>query len=224
MTPMTVTVRLFAILRERAGRDSLELELADGATVEDALAVLRVEDGIGPVLERMPLRAAVNREYVDNDTRLAGGDEIALIPPVSGGAAQVHARVTGDALSLPDVTGRVGRPGAGAIVTFQGTTRDVDRLEYEAYAEMAETRIREILEACVSDHGLEAAAAEHRVGTVPLGEPSVIVAVAAAHREEAFAGAREAIDRIKAEAPIWKQEVEDTGGGEARRWVEGSLP
>src|SRR5262245_65369189 len=103
MTPVTVTVRLFAILRERAGRDSLELELADGATVEDALAALRDEDGLGPVLERMPLRAAVNREYVDEDTPLASGDEMALIPPVSGGAAEVHARVTAEPLSLDRV-------------------------------------------------------------------------------------------------------------------------
>lgn len=224
MTPVTVTVRLFAILRERAGRDRIELELADGATVDDALAALRDENGLGETLERMPLRAAVNLEYVDSDTRLASGDEVALIPPVSGGADELHARVTDKPLSLEEVTRRVGRPGAGAIVSFQGTTRDVDRLEYEAYAEMAEGRMREILERCVAEHGLEAAAAEHRVGTVPLGEPSVIVAVSAAHRGEAFAGAREAIDRIKAQAPIWKQEVEGEGANESRRWVEGSLP
>jgi molybdopterin synthase catalytic subunit len=227
MTPVTVTVRLFAMLRERAGRDSFELELADGATVEDALIALREDDGLGETLERMPVRAAVNREYVDNETPLASGDEVALIPPVSGGAGaaeDVHARVTAERLSLDAVTQLVGRPGAGAIVSFQGTTRDVDRLEYEAYAEMAERRMREILERCLQAHGLEAAAAEHRVGTVPLGEPSVIVAVSAAHRGEAFAGAREAIDRIKAEAPIWKQEIEAGDGGESRRWVEGSLP
>ena len=96
----------------------------------------------------------------------------------------------------------------------------MDRLEYEAYAEMAEARIAAILADCTARHGLEAAAAEHRTGTVPLGEASVIVAVSAAHRGEAFAGAREAIDRIKAEAPIWKREVEDGQG----RWVEGMPP
>jgi molybdopterin synthase catalytic subunit len=112
------------------------------------------------------------------------------------------------------------RPAAGAVVSFQGITREVESLEYEAYAEMAEERIAAILIDCCERHDLEAAAAEHRTGTVPLGEPSVIVAVAAGHRGEAFAGAREAIDRIKAEAPIWKQEVEE---GEAR-WVEGTKP
>jgi molybdopterin synthase catalytic subunit len=99
-------------------------------------------------------------------------------------------------------------------------TREVDLLEYEAYAQMAEPQLEAILRDCAARHGLRAVAAEHRVGEVPLGEPSVIVAVSAAHREEAFAGAHEAIDRIKAEAPIWKKEIAD--GGE--HWVEGALP
>ena len=96
----------------------------------------------------------------------------------------------------------------------------LERLEYEAYQEMAEQRMASIVSEAVERHGLEAAAAEHRVGSVPLGEPSVVVAVSAAHREEAFAGAREAIDRIKAEAPVWKKEV----AGGAGEWVEGETP
>ena len=146
---------------------------------------------------------------------------MALIPPVSGGAGEVHARVTDGTLSVERLAALVGRAGAGAIVTFQGTTRDVDRLEYEAYREMAEERIAAILRGCVQRHGLQAAAAEHRVGAVPLGETSVVVAVSAAHREEAFAGAREAIDRIKAEAPIWKKEARPGREGD---WVQGTLP
>jgi molybdopterin synthase catalytic subunit len=132
----------------------------------------------------------------------------------------IHARVTGEPLSLERLAGLVGRPGAGAIVTFQGTTRDVEHLEYEAYREMAEERIATIVADAVAHHGLEAAAAEHRIGTVALGEASVAVAASAAHRGEAFAGAREIIDRIKAEAPIWKKEV-DAGSG---RWVDGAPP
>jgi molybdopterin synthase catalytic subunit len=131
-----------------------------------------------------------------------------------------HARVTDEPLSLERLAGLVGRPAAGAVVTFQGTTRDVESLEYEAYREMAEERIAAIVAAAVERHGLEAAAAEHRVGAVPRGEASVTVAASAAHREEAFAGAREIIDRIKEEAPIWKKEVD---AGEAR-WVEGARP
>jgi MoaE-MoaD fusion protein len=131
-----------------------------------------------------------------------------------------HARVTNEPLSLERLAALVGRPAAGAIVTFQGTTRDVEQLEYEAYREMAEERIAAIVADAVERHGLEAAAAEHRVGTVALGMASVAVAASAAHREEAFAGAREIIDRIKAEAPIWKKEV-DAGN---EHWVRGAIP
>ena len=220
MEAMTVNVRLFAILRERAGQDRITLELDPGATVDDALVALAREPGLAEPLDRMAVAMAVNRDYASGDTELHAGDELALIPPVSGGAAAVHARVSAEPLSLERIAALVVRPSAGAVVSFQGITREVESLEYEAYAEMAEERIAAILIDCCERHGLEAAAAEHRTGTVPLGEPSVIVAVAAGHRGEAFAGAREAIDRIKAEAPIWKQEVE---GGEAR-WVEGTKP
>jgi molybdopterin synthase catalytic subunit len=218
---VVISVRLFAILRERAGRDTVALELSEGATVDDALMALGAHDGLAEALDRMPVVMAVNRVYADRERALREGDEVALIPPVSGGDGAVHARVTEQTLSADRVAGLVGRPAAGAIVTFQGTTREVDRLEYEAYRAMAEERIAAILRECVQRHGLQAAAAEHRVGAVPLGETSVVVAVSAAHREEAFAGAREAIDRIKAQAPIWKREV-DHGRGE--RWVPGTPP
>jgi molybdenum cofactor biosynthesis protein MoaC/molybdopterin converting factor subunit 1 len=218
---MRVEVRLFAMLRERAGRDRLELELPEGATVADALEAAGRESGLGELLEAMPVRVAVNREYAAEDEPVSGGDELALIPPVSGGAtAPSAARVTSEPLSLIGLANSVGRPGAGAVVVFCGVTREVERLDYEAYAEMATERIERILEDVVAEHGLEAAAAEHRIGPVPLGEPSVIVAVSAAHRGEAFAGARRAIDRIKAEAPIWKREQE----GDQVEWVEGAAP
>ena len=220
MDSMTVNVRLFAVLRERAGTDSIAVDLADGATVGDAIAALAETPELAGVLDRLPVAMAVNRDYAAADTTLSEGDEVALIPPVSGGSGDVHARVTAEPLSIDRLAATVVRPGAGAVVTFQGVTREVDSLEYEAYGEMAEERIEAILTECLERHGLEAAAAEHRTGSVPLGEPSVIVSVAAAHRGEAFAGAREAIDRIKAEAPIWKREVE---GGESR-WVEGTSP
>jgi MoaE-MoaD fusion protein len=215
MASMEVTVRLFAMLRERAGAREVTLELPDGARVSDALAEL------GSIAEGLPLVMAVNREYADEDQLLDSGDELALIPPVSGGEAAVqHVRVTGDRLSLDDLVERVRDPRAGAVVTFQGVTREVEKLEYEAYVEMAEEKMAAIVADAVDRHGLCAAAAEHRVGEVPLSEPSVAVAVSAPHRGEAFAGGREIIDRLKAEAPIWKKEIE---GGE-ERWVEGTRP
>ncbi|MGI8726649.1 MAG: molybdenum cofactor biosynthesis protein [Solirubrobacterales bacterium] len=220
-----VEVKLFAILRERAGASTVEIELEDGATAGEARAAAAEVGGFSDLTPRLPIGVAVNRSYVGDDTPVLPGDEVVLIPPVSGGApsrerGRPHARVTSEPLSLERVSGLVGDPSAGAVVTFQGVTREVERLDYEAYAEMASERIAEILAACTERHGLAAAAAEHRTGSVPLGEPSVIVACSSPHRGEAFAGAREAIDRIKAEAPIWKREIE---GGEAR-WVEGTKP
>ena len=200
------------MLREHAGASELTLELPDGARVRDALVELDSLAG------GLPLVMAVNREYADEETALDPGDELALIPPVSGGevGAAPHVRVTLEPLSLDSLAARVRDPRAGAVVTFQGVTREVEKLDYEAYVEMAEERIAAIARDAVERHGLCAAAVEHRVGEVPLSEPSVCVAVSAPHRGEAFAGAREIIDRVKAEAPIWKKEDE--------RWVEGTKP
>jgi molybdopterin converting factor subunit 1 len=250
---MRVRIRLFAMLRERAGTSELSLELPDGARVRDALAAPAVAVLAGGV----PLVMAVNREYADPDAPLAPDDELALIPPVSGGAGdappprepvagaagapgagtdrrpragaagepaatdRLHVAVREEPLSLDALAGRVRDPRAGAVVTFSGVTREVDALVYEAYAEMALERMRAIVAEAIARHGLCASAAEHRVGRVPLSEPSVIVAASAPHRPEAFAGAREIIDRIKALAPLWKQE-HPTGAPPA--WIPGALP
>jgi molybdopterin synthase catalytic subunit len=221
---MTVRVRLFAALRERAGTGEVELELPEGARVGDALARL------GDLAGGLALVMAVNREYADADVPLAPGDELALIPPVSGGAAPrgvlsggaapsriaPHVRVSAEPLALDAVAARVRDPRAGAVVAFAGVTREVARLEYEAYAEMAFERMSRIAAEAAERHGLCAVAVEHRIGEVPLSEPSVVVAASAPHREAAFAAAREIIDRVKAEVPIWKREE-----GE---WVEGTPP
>jgi molybdopterin synthase catalytic subunit len=206
---MVVTIRLFAMLRERAGAGQIELDLPDGARVRDALD--RLDDLAGG----LPLVMAINRDYADADSELRPGDELALIPPVSGGET-VPAVVTTEPLALDPLVARVRDPRAGAVVTFQGVTRDVDHLDYEAYVEMADERIRAIVAEAIERHGLCAAVAEHRIGVVPLSEPSVAVAASAPHRGDAFAGAREIIDRIKAEAPIWKREE-----GE---WKRGTRP
>ncbi len=215
---MVVQVRLFAMLREGAGRERIDVRLPAEATVAEALAALAREPALSELIARMPMRMAVNRDYADATTRLHAGDELALIPPVSGGET-MHVRE--QPLSLERLADAVGDPSAGAVVLFAGLTREVERLEYEAYADMADERIEQILRECAERPGVCRVAAEHRVGDVPLGEPSVVVAVSAAHREEAFAAAREAIDRIKAEAPIWKREH---GAGAPPRWVQGTAP
>jgi MoaE-MoaD fusion protein len=214
---MVVRVRLFAMLRERAGTSELELELPDDARVADALAC------VGELADGIALVMAVNREYAEPNAPLHAGDELALIPPVSGGATArgvAHVAIGDEPLALDALVARVRDPRAGAIVTFQGVTRAVDELHYEAYMAMALERIEAIVAAAVERHGLCSAAAEHRVGAVPLSEPSVAVAVSAPHRGEAFAAAREIIDAIKAEAPIWKKEIE----GDSSSWVEGKPP
>ena len=210
MHPVRVTVRLFAQLRERAGRSSLELDLPDGARVRDAIAA------VGELADGVPVVMAVNRQYAGEDAVLSADDELALVPPVSGGVAAVHVAMREEGLSQDAVSALVRDPRAGAVVTFQGVTRDVDKLDYEAYGEMALQTMREIAEAAIERHGLCAAAIEHRVGEVPLSEPSVVVAASAPHRGEAFAGAREMIDELKERVPIWKREE-----GE---WVRGNVP
>lgn len=195
---------MFAALRERAGSDRVELELPDDAVVAD------VVKAVEPWSAGAKIVIAVNREYATPETRIAEGDEIAAVPPVSGGA------VTGDQLSLDSVAARVADSRAGAIVTFSGVTRDVGHLDYEAYEEMAAERIDQIVAEAIARHGLLKAAADHRLGRVARGEASVVVAASAAHRPEAFAGAREIIDRIKAEAPIFKREE--------GRWLEEAVP
>jgi molybdopterin synthase catalytic subunit len=218
---LVIDVKLFAILRERAGTGTVRLELPTGATVADALRALAQLEGLDELLPRLHVSLAVNRDYAEQDTPLHAGDELALIPPLSGGAEghgqAPHVEVAERELSPLRLRTAVADPRAGAIVLFEGVTREIPALDYEAYAEMARERIEAILHDCAARHGLCAVAAEHRIGRVALGEPSLIVAVSAPHRSEAFAGAAEAIDRIKAQAPIWKREA----GGD---WLPGTPP
>lgn len=210
---MIVSVRLFAGLRERAGRARVEVELPEGALVSDLLEVMEIAPRSCVV--------AINREYAAESEPVRAGDEVALVPPVSGGAGAVRlARVTGEPLDPAAAAAAVRDPAAGAVVVFEGVTREVPELDYEAYVEMAEQKLRAIGEEVAAAHRLCAVALEHRTGTVPVSEPSVVVAASAPHRGEAFAGARALIDRVKAEAPIWKVEVTEAG----RRRVEGRLP
>jgi molybdopterin synthase catalytic subunit len=214
-----ISVRLFAGLRERAGSTHVEVELPDGASVGDLLQAMATT----PVGELRPGQCvvALNREYAGVNDLVGATDEVALIPPVSGGAGPVRlVVVSAQPPDLAAVAAAVRDARAGAIACFEGVTRDVEALDYEAYAEMALAKLRAIGEEEATRHGLCAVALVHRTGRVPLGEPSVIVAASAPHRGEAFAGARALIDRVKAEAPIWKVELSGAG----RQRVEGRLP
>ena len=208
---MQVSIRLFAGLRERAGTGARELELADGATVADVWRALELGD------EPAGLLYAVNKRYAGAATVLADGDEVALIPPVSGG----DFRLTAEPLSLDAVVREVQRDEAGAVATFLGTVRNRSRdrnvlyLEYEAYEGMAEEMMAELAGELSARHDLLAVAIHHRTGRVEIGEPSVAIAVSSPHRAAALAACKEAIDTLKGTVPLWKKEVYE--GGE--EWI-----
>jgi len=202
---MRVKVRLFAGLRERAGAAEREL---DGVT-----RVSEVWPALGLGDEPDGLLYAVNRRYAERDQELADGDEVALIPPVSGGAF----RVTEEPLSLEAVVDEVTDESAGAVATFLGTVRRESRgrtvlyLEYEAYAEMAEDVMAQLAAELEQRYELWAVAIHHRVGRVEIGEASVAIAVSAPHRQDALAACKDAIDTLKQTVPLWKKEVYEGG-------------
>jgi len=201
-------VRLFAGLRERAGWSQREVE---AATVGDVWPALALGD------EPAGLLYAVNQEYAERDRPLADGDEVAVIPPVSGGAFLLSE----EPLSLDRVVDEVRDERAGAIATFTGTTRvrsrgrTVTHLDYEAYEGMAERVMRQIAESLHARYEVCAIAIHHRVGRVSTGETSVAIAVSAPHRRDALAACKDAIDELKERVPLWKKEVYE--GGE--EWI-----
>ena len=200
---MNVRVRLFAGLREQTGKRTVELELEPGATVDDVWAALGLGD------EPPGLLYALDRAYVERSAVLSAGDEVAVIPPVSGG----DFRLSEAALSLDAVVAEVRDDKAGAIATFVGTTRRHSRgrevlyLEYEAYEGMAEQMMAALAAGLAERHELCEVAIHHRVGRVEIGETSVVIAVSAPHRAAALAACREAIDELKVSVPLWKKEV-----------------
>ncbi|HET7134777.1 MAG TPA: molybdenum cofactor biosynthesis protein MoaE [Casimicrobiaceae bacterium] len=203
-----VTVRLFAGLRERAGWARRDIAATTVADVWPAL-------GLGE--EPAGLLYAVNKEYAERDRALADGDEVALIPPVSGGAFLL----SDEPLSLDRVVDEVRDENAGAIATFTGTTRiesrgrTVTHLDYEAYEGMAEDVMAEIADSLSAKYELCAIAIHHRTGRVSIGETSVLIAVSAPHRQDALAACKDAIDELKQRVPLWKKEVYE--GGE--EWI-----
>jgi MoaE-MoaD fusion protein len=204
-----VSIRLFAGLRERAGRSRLELD--DVARAGDVWARLDLGEEPGGLMY------AVNREYVDRSHELHDGDEVALIPPVSGGAFLI----TAEPLDVARVVAEAESDEAGAVASFVGTVRrssrgrNVQYLEYEAFEEMAEPMLVRLGESLTEKHGLTAVAIHHRIGRVEIGEASVVIAVSSPHRASALDACREAIDTLKETIPLWKKEVYE--GGE--EWI-----
>lgn len=220
-----IRVELMGRAAVEAGARSLELELARGATAADAAERLF---SMYPSLAwlRRVARPAVNLEYVGWEHPLAGGDEVAFIPPVSGGspAAEgcVLCEITDAPLDAQRLARAVDRPESGAIVTFAGVVRNHSRgrtvlyLEYDAYLPMAERKMREIGEETARRWECRIAL-QHRVGRLEIGEASVLIAVSSAHRATAFEACRFAIDTLKESVPIWKKEVWEDG----EVWIEG---
>jgi molybdopterin synthase catalytic subunit len=212
---MQVTVLYFAVFRERLRRDSETVELPDGASLDALIAALEERHPAVRGL-RGRYRIALNQEMVAESAALADGDEIALIPPVAGGADR-YAVVLDAPLSLDRVVEAVRSPDAGGVVTFTGMVRRVshgariERLEYEAYKEMAERVLRALCDEIEAEIPGARLAVEHRVGVLAVGETAVVIAASAAHRAEAFTACRAMIDRLKDRAPIWKKEVGENG-------------
>jgi len=226
---MKVSVRLFAGLHDLVGRREVELELVDGATVADLREQLASQyPAVVPLMNT--LVCAVDEEYVPNEHRLSAGDQVALIPPVSGGsstpgggAVAGRFRVTQEPLDPQRLANLVRRDESGALALFYGVVRNNSQgrrvlyLEYDAYPSMAVKKMRQVAEEARSRWDITDMAIDHRIGRMEVGETSLLVAVSAPHRREAFEACHYAVDRIKEIVPVWKKEVWE--GGES--WVEG---
>jgi molybdopterin synthase catalytic subunit len=220
-----ITIKLFALLKERAGRDEIVLDRAPG-TVADVLAQVSASvPALAGLLAPGRIMVSVNQEFVKPDAAVHDGDEIALMPPFSGGSGlSGHVRVQREAFSVEGELERLKKSSAsiGGIVTFIGTTRDisgqrpVSKLEFEHYPGMAEKKLEEIRGRAIGEYGAVDATIIHRVGTVPVGEDIVLIVAAAMHREEAFKACRFCIDELKRITPIWKKETSPEG----EVWVE----
>jgi molybdopterin synthase catalytic subunit len=216
---MRVTVLLFGALREAAGAKELSMALPDGAGVAALRRLLfDAQPALRPLAAR--LRIAVNREFASDDRLLADGDEVALLPPVSGGGGRCT--LSERPLDPDAVAARVRGPDAGGVVSFVGAVRDhargraIEHLEYEAYPPMALAEMEKICDAAAGRWPGARVAIAHRVGHLAVGDLAVVVVAAAPHRAEAFEACRFAIDTLKETVPIWKKEVASDGA----YWVD----
>ncbi len=220
-----ITIKLFAILKDKAGTGEIQLP---GKT-EAVSDLLRQVSGELPVLSDIltscAIMVSVNQEFVKYNALVKDGDEIALMPPFAGGnETSGRIRIQQKPFSLEQEVESLKRSSTsiGALVNFIGTTRDVSKgkevtkLEFEHYPGMAEKKLSEIRTQAISDFGVIDVTIVHRIGTIPVGEDIVLIAVAAAHRDEAFKACRFCIDELKRITPIWKKETTPTG----EVWVE----
>ena len=220
-----ITIKLFAILKDKAGQDELHIN-SRASTVSELLEEVSNEyPALSDILSSGRILTSVNQSFVKGDAPVKNGDEVALMPPFSGGSATTgHALIQKGPFSLDKEIERLKQtsPSIGAIVTFLGTTRDISKgkqvakLEFEHYPGMAEKTLGEIRERAMREFGVIEVTIIHRIGTLPVGENIVLIAVAAGHRDEAFKACRFCIDELKRISPIWKKEA--TPEGEV--WVE----
>jgi molybdopterin converting factor subunit 1 len=221
-----ITVKLFAILKERARKGELTLSLPTGTVADLLREVAREYPELDGILTPDRIMISVNQEFVKKDALIKDGDEVAFMPPFSGGSGLFGiVRIQQEPFSLDEEVERLKRssPSIGGIVTFLGTTRDISRskavakLDFEHYPGMAEKKLSEIRERAIREFGVIDVTIIHRVGTLPVGENIVLIAVASGHRDEAFRACRFCIDDLKRITPNWKKET--TPDGEV--WVEG---
>jgi len=220
-----VTIKLFATLKEKAGSGEFQLDFAGGAVSALIDCIVKEYPGLSGVLAQRTVLIAINQEFAEKNAIVREGDEIALMPPFSGGDVLTgYVRIQQELFSLDREVERLKRSSTsiGAVVTFLGTTRDISRdkqvakLEFEHYPGMAEKKLAEIRERAIREYGVIDAVIIHRIGTLPVGENIVLIAVASGHRDEAFKACRFCIDELKRITPIWKKET--TPEGEV--WVE----
>jgi len=219
-----ITVKLFAMLKEKAGREELQIAAGPATVAELLLTIAREYPALSDLLSQGRVMTALNHELAKPDASIKDGDEVALMPPFSGGSTAGHIRIQQELFSLDEEVDRLKRSSTaiGAIVTFLGATRDISRgtvvsqLQFEHYPGMAEKKLAEIRERAIRDQGAIDVTIIHRVGTIPVGENIVLIAVASSHRDEAFKACRFCIDELKRITPIWKRET--TTDGEV--WVE----
>ena len=218
-----ITIKLFAILKDRVGRDEVKIKAANGNVADLLQQVSREYPALSDILVPGRIVVSVNHEFVKQDVLIRDGDEVALMPPFSGGVAG-RVRIQKEPFSLDFEIEQLKQSSStiGGVVSFLGTTRDlargkaVSKLEFEHYPGMAERKLSGIRERAIREYGVIDVTIIHRVGTLPVGENIVLIAVAAVHRDEAFRACRFCIDELKRVTPIWKKET--TPDGEV--WVE----